>query len=106
MIVVLDSGIWISALQFGAARLVALQKALTRQEAVKKMNRYQQFKARALRRAGVRRAYEEGLQYMRQEIEEKIARGLSQLDRSEAMDGDEAVEKLGLRGQGLRRQRR
>jgi predicted transcriptional regulator len=91
-----------------------------------KKNRYQQFNARALRRPTARRAYEEGdaatlvgaavkhfliarefgEEYTREEIEEKIARGLSQLDRGEGLDGDEVFEKLRVRGEELRRQRR
>jgi hypothetical protein len=70
------------------------------------MNRYQQFKARALRQPKVRRAYEDGLEYTRQQIEEKIARGLSQLGRGESLDGDGVFEKLRVRGEDLGRQRR
>ena len=50
-------------------------------------------------------AREFGEEYTRQEIEEKIARGISQLDRGEGVDGDEFFEKLRLRGEDLRRQR-
>ena len=51
-------------------------------------------------------ARELGEEYTRQEIEEKIARGLSQLDRGEGLDGDEVFENLRLRGEELQRQRR
>jgi antitoxin ParD1/3/4 len=51
-------------------------------------------------------ARELGEEYTRQEIEEKIARGLSQLDRGEGLDGDEVFEKLRVRGEELQRQRR
>ena len=51
-------------------------------------------------------AREFGEEYTRQEIEEKIARGLSQLDRGEGLDGDQAFEKLRRRGEELQRQRR
>jgi len=51
-------------------------------------------------------AREFGEEYTRQEIEEKIARGLSQLDRGEGVDGDEFFEKLRVRGEELQRQRR
>jgi len=50
-------------------------------------------------------AREFGEEYTRQEIEEKIARGISQLDRGEGVDGDEFFEKLRLRGEEIRRQR-
>ncbi len=50
-------------------------------------------------------AREFGEEYTRQEIEEKIARGISQLDRGEGVDGDEFFEKLRLRGEEFRRQR-
>jgi antitoxin ParD1/3/4 len=51
-------------------------------------------------------AREFGEEYTRQEIEEKIARGLSQLDRGGGLDGDEVFERLRVRGEELRRQRR
>ncbi|MGA2607439.1 MAG: hypothetical protein ABSH01_08275 [Terriglobia bacterium] len=51
-------------------------------------------------------ARELGEEYTRQEIEEKIARGLSQLDRGEGLDGDEVFENLRVRGEELQRQRR
>ncbi len=47
-----------------------------------------------------------GEEYTREEIETKIARGLSQLERGEGVDGIEFFEKLRLRGEGLRRERR
>lgn len=50
-------------------------------------------------------ARELGEEYTQQEIEEKIARGLLQLERGEGVDGDEFFEKLRLRGEELRRQR-
>jgi antitoxin ParD1/3/4 len=51
-------------------------------------------------------AREFGEEYTRQEIEEKIGRGLSQLDRGEGLDGEAVFEKLRLRGEELRRQGR
>ena len=51
-------------------------------------------------------ARELGEEYTRQEIEEKIARGLTQLDRGEGLDGDEVFENLRVRGEELQRQRR
>ncbi len=50
-------------------------------------------------------AREFGEEYTRQEIEEKISRGLSQLERGENLDGNEVFEKLRLRGKELRRLR-
>jgi Arc/MetJ-type ribon-helix-helix transcriptional regulator len=50
-------------------------------------------------------AREFGEEYTRQEIEEKIARGISQLDRGEGVDGDAFFEELRHRGDELRRQR-
>ena len=50
-------------------------------------------------------ARELGEEYTREEIEEKISRGLAQLERGEGIDGDEFFEKLGLRAEELRRQR-
>jgi hypothetical protein len=51
-------------------------------------------------------AREFGEEYTREQIETKIARGLSQLERGEGVDGAEFFEKLRLRGEGLRRERR
>ena len=42
-------------------------------------------------------------EYTSQEIDEKISRGLAQLERGEAIDGDEFFERLRLRGEDLRR---
>ena len=42
-------------------------------------------------------------EYSRREIEEKIARGLAQVERGETVDGDEFFEQLRLRGEELRR---
>lgn len=46
-----------------------------------------------------------GEEYSREEIEEKIARGLAQVERGETVDGDEFFEQLRLRGEELRRNR-
>jgi antitoxin ParD1/3/4 len=46
-----------------------------------------------------------GEEYSREEIEEKIARGLAQVERGETVDGDEFFEQLRLRGEELRRKR-
>jgi hypothetical protein len=46
-----------------------------------------------------------GEEYCRQEIEEKIARGLAQAARNETVEADEFFEQLRLRGEDLRRQR-
>ncbi len=43
-----------------------------------------------------------GHEHTREEIEEKIARGLAQLERGEDVDGEEVFEKLRKRGQDLR----
>ena len=56
----------------------------------------------AVRHFLIAREFEE---YTSQEIEEKIARGLSQLDCGEGVDGEEFFEKLRARGEELRRQR-
>lgn len=50
-------------------------------------------------------ARELGEEYTPQEIEEKIARGIAQLEGGEGVDGDEFFEKLRLRGEDLRRRR-
>ena len=50
-------------------------------------------------------AREFGEEYTIQEIEEKIARGLSQLNCGEGVDGEEFFEKLRARGKELRHQR-
>jgi antitoxin ParD1/3/4 len=50
-------------------------------------------------------ARELGEEYTQQEIEQKISRGLGQLQRGEGVDGDEFFNKLHLRGEELRRQR-
>jgi Arc/MetJ-type ribon-helix-helix transcriptional regulator len=50
-------------------------------------------------------ARELGEEYTQQEIEEKISRGLHQLERREDVDGDEFFEKLRLRAEELRHQR-
>jgi ribosome-binding protein aMBF1 (putative translation factor) len=55
---------------------------------VKKMNRYQQFKARTLRRPRVRRAYEEGLQDLR------IAVSLAELREQKGMTQTELAAKI------------
>ena len=44
-----------------------------------------------------------GEEYSREQIEEKIARGLAQVERGEAVDGDEFLDQLRLRGEELRR---
>ncbi len=43
-----------------------------------------------------------GEEYSREQIEEKIARGLAQVERGETVDGDEFFEQLRLRGEELR----
>ena len=55
---------------------------------MKKVNRYQQFKARALRRAGVRKAYEEGLEDLR------IAVRLAELREQRGMTQTELAAKI------------
>ena len=50
-------------------------------------------------------ARELGEEYSQLEIEEKISRGLSELDRGEGVDGDQFFEELRRRGEELRRQR-
>jgi ribosome-binding protein aMBF1 (putative translation factor) len=55
---------------------------------VKKVNRYQQFKARALRRARVRKAYEEGLEDLR------IAVRLAELREQRGMTQTELAAKI------------
>jgi predicted transcriptional regulator len=45
---------------------------------------------------------EYGHEYTREEVEEKIARGLAQLERGEGVDGEEFFEQLRKRGQKLR----
>lgn len=45
---------------------------------------------------------EYGQGYTREEVEEKIARGLAQLERGEGADGEEFFEQLRKRGQELR----
>jgi hypothetical protein len=50
-------------------------------------------------------AREFGEEYTREEVEAKIGRGLSQLERGEGVDGDEFFEKLRRRGEELRRER-
>jgi len=50
-------------------------------------------------------AREFGEEYTREEIEAKIERGLSQLERGEGVDGNEFFEKLRLRGEELRHDR-
>jgi len=50
-------------------------------------------------------AREFGEEYTRDEVEAKIARGLSQLERGEGVEGDQFFEKLLRRGEELRRQR-
>jgi len=46
-----------------------------------------------------------GQAYSRQELEEKIARGMAQIERGETLDGDEFFEQLRLRGEALSRKR-
>lgn len=46
-----------------------------------------------------------GEEYSREEIEEKITRGLAQVERGETVDGDEFFEQLRLRGEEIRRKR-
>lgn len=46
-----------------------------------------------------------GEEYSREEIEEKLACGLAQVERGETVDGDEFFEQLRLRGEDLRRKR-
>ena len=48
-------------------------------------------------------ARELGEEYTREEIDEKIARGLAQSDRGDTVDGEEFFEKLRLRGEQLNR---
>jgi ribosome-binding protein aMBF1 (putative translation factor) len=55
---------------------------------VKKVNRYQQFKGRTLRRPTVRRAYEEGLQDLR------IAVSLAELREQKGMTQTELAAKI------------
>ena len=55
---------------------------------MKKMNRYQQFKVRALRRPAVRRAYEEGLEDLR------IAVSLAELREQKGMTQTELAAKI------------
>ena len=49
---------------------------------------------------------EYGQEYTREEVEEKIARGLAQLERGEGVDGEEFFEQLRKRGQELRARRK
>jgi ribosome-binding protein aMBF1 (putative translation factor) len=73
---------------------VALEKALTRQEAAKKVNRYQQLKARALRRPRARRANEEGLEDLRTTVrraELREQRGMAQADLASKIHTSAAV---------------
>lgn len=44
-----------------------------------------------------------GEEYTREEVEEKIARGLAQAERGETIDGEEFFKNLRLRGEELRR---
>ena len=44
-------------------------------------------------------------EYTSQEIDEKISRGLAQLERGEGIDGDEFFEHLRLRGEEIHQQR-
>ena len=46
-----------------------------------------------------------GQAYSRQELEEKIARGMAQIERGETVDGDEFFEQLRLHGEALSRKR-
>ena len=46
-----------------------------------------------------------GEEYSREEIEEKINRGLAQVERGETVDGNEFFEQLRLRGEEIRRKR-
>lgn len=46
-----------------------------------------------------------GEDHSREEIEEKIARGLAQSERGETVDSDEFFERLRLRGEEIRRHR-
>ncbi len=46
-----------------------------------------------------------GEEYTLEEIDEKIARGLAQVERGETVDGGEFFEQLRLHGEGLRRKR-
>ena len=50
-------------------------------------------------------ARELGEDYSREEIEEKITRGLAQVERGDTVDGEEFFEHLRLRGEELRRKR-
>jgi predicted transcriptional regulator len=45
---------------------------------------------------------EYGEEYAREEVEEKISRGLAQLERGEGVDGEEFFEQLRKRGEELR----
>jgi hypothetical protein len=45
---------------------------------------------------------EYGQEYTREEVEEKIARGLAQLEKGEGVDGEKFFEQLRKRGQELR----
>ncbi len=47
-------------------------------------------------------ARELGEEYTAQEIEEKIANGMAQLDRGESVDGEEFFARLRVRGEELR----
>ena len=49
---------------------------------------------------------EYGQEYTREEVEEKIAWGLAQLERGEGVDGEEFFEQLRKRGQELRARRK
>jgi antitoxin ParD1/3/4 len=51
-------------------------------------------------------AREFGEEYTRAEIEEKIARGLAQLDGGQGLDGEEFFERLRKRGQDLQAPRK
>jgi len=46
-----------------------------------------------------------GQAYSRHELEEKIARGMAQIERGETVDGDEFFEQLRLHGEALSRKR-
>ncbi len=49
---------------------------------------------------------EYGHEYTREEVAEKIERGLAQLERGEGVDGEEFFEQLRKRGQELRARRK
>jgi antitoxin ParD1/3/4 len=51
-------------------------------------------------------AREFGEEYTREEIDEKIARGLAQLDAGQGVDGEEFFERLRKRGQDLQAPRK